>query len=414
VGLSIRDEPSNDENFKASTFPAPLVLPRDELAWDPKSPAQGLRSWNQLKERNKVTPERRTIYFTGPPTVGRGLEYIRQWTQPHVKRGTKEKLVGFPKTSDILSYLEAFYHGLPVMMLPSPALSFTADIDDSDSPSQTHGGKRARSHATEKSPTLWLNTHRSKDCIGIRSRATPKGDFTHQLNLNDLLDAAIEILPEDAYALLMLVDHDIYEDEEDEFACGRAYGGSRIAVVSGARYNPILDVAQKIERGHAWPASHCERYIQRCCEDEEDEDDDNMNMEIEVEKSTISKDGALTPMHAAFAAHVSLPSLESAPSVAALSGLWLGRICKTASHELGHCFGIAHCTYYACVMQGTASIIEDARQPPYLCPIDLVKVLNATGTDQNARYRALLAFCKKNEDAHLFAAYGAWIRARLL
>jgi archaemetzincin len=38
----------------------------------------------------------------------------------------------------------------------------------------------------------------------------------HQLNLNDLLDAAIEILPADAYALIMLVEHDMFEDEDDE------------------------------------------------------------------------------------------------------------------------------------------------------------------------------------------------------
>jgi archaemetzincin len=33
---------------------------------------------------------------------------------------------------------------------------------------------------------------------------------------------------------------------------------------------------------------------------------------------------------------------------------------------LGHCFGIAHCVYYACSMQGTASIIENSKQPLYL------------------------------------------------
>lgn len=408
-------------NFKASTFPAPLVLPKDELSWDPAYAGQSLRSWSQLKERNKVTSERRTIYFTGPPAVESGLDYMRQWSLPRVKRGMKARVVDFPKTSDVLSYLKAFYHGLPVKMLPLPNLGFTADIDEQDSSSRTKG-KRASSKVVEtKSPTLWLNTHTPSGCIGIRSRATPKGDFTHQLNLNDLLDAAIEILPDDAYALLMLVEHDIYEDEDDDFACGRAYGGSRIAVVSGARYNPILDATQRVERDHAWPASHCEKYMQSCSEAAKDEDSDDVDVAVEdvrvdesmAEELTNLKNEAVTPMHAALSAHVSLPSLDSAPSAAALSGLWLGRVCRTASHELGHCFGIDHCIYYACSMQGTASIIEDARQPPYLCPIDLTKVLKATGADQNDRDRALLAFCEKNKEAHLFAAYGAWIRARL-
>lgn len=326
--------------------------------------------------------------------------------------------VGFPESKDVLDYLGAFYHGLPVKMLPSPNLCFTADVDDESSSPKTKSKGTNSKAAETKSPTLWLNTHTPSGCIGIRTRATPKGDFSHQLNLNDLLDAAIEILPDDAYALLMLVEHDIYEDEDDDFACGRAYGGSRIAVVSGARYNPILDATQRVERDHAWPASHCEKYMERCCEIAESDDEDETMEGVEFEEavtvtSASSNAGVAIPMHAALSAHVSLPSLDLAPSVAALSGMWLGRVCRTASHELGHCFGIDHCVYYACAMQGTASVIEDARQPPYLCPVDLAKVLNATGADQKERYKALLAFCEKNEEAHLFAAYGAWIRRRL-
>jgi archaemetzincin len=119
------------------------------------------------------------------------------------------------------------------------------------------------------------------------------------------------------------------------------------------------------------------------------------------------------PLKAAVLAHNILPSLNSSPSPTVLSGLWLGRVCRTASHELGHCFGIAHCVYYACSMQGSASIIEDARQPPYLCPVDLAKVLKATGADVKERYEALVSFCDQHKDAHLFAGYGAWIRGRL-
>ena len=64
--------------------------------------------------------------------------------------------------------------------------------------------------------------------------------FKAQLNLNDILDAAISALPEDAYALLLLVQKDLFEEEKDDFCCGRAYGGSRVAVASSARQNPIF------------------------------------------------------------------------------------------------------------------------------------------------------------------------------
>lgn len=415
------EKSSTQEEEHASTFPAPLVLPEDELSWDPTYPAQSLRSWIREKDRNKVTPERRTIYLAAPPDVENGLEEVERWAKPRVKSKSKEKSVDFPKTEEVLEFLEAFYHGMPVKMLPRPKLCFTLDIEDEGiecRPSKKIKGKGkskktpTKPSETKPSQTLWLNTHTPSSLIGIRSRSTPNNPFTHQLNLNDLLDAAIEILPDDAYALLMIVEHDIYEDEDDDFACGRAYGGSRIAVVSGARYNPILDWEQGAEREHAWPASHCEEFMQGCCEDEEEAD--GKKKKPGTKGANLNQDGGgMSPMHTALSAHTSLPSLESTPSEAALSGLWLGRVCRTASHELGHCLGIDHCVYYACAMQGTASIIEDARQPPYLCPIDLAKVLRATGVEVVERYKALLEFSENYKEAHLFASYGAWIRGRV-
>ena len=115
----------------------------------------------------------------------------------------------------------------------------------------------------------------------------------------------------------------------------------------------------------------------------------------------------------ALSAHKVLPTLYLSSSPTVLSGLWLGRDCRTASHELGHCFGIEHCVYYACIMQGSCSLAEDARLPPYLCPIDLAKILDASGITAETRYQALLSFCNQHADVHLFAAFAAWISAHL-
>ncbi|TVY25986.1 Archaemetzincin-2 [Lachnellula hyalina] len=403
----IKANSSSAKEAKPSTFPAPLVLPEDELSWDPTDPPQSLRSWSGEQHRNKITPERRTVYLAAPPSFSPEVSFAQKWSQPkgaraRSKSGEQVKV----EVQDVLEYLQAFYHGLPVKLLPSPNPIFTNDVDDMevDLPPKTAKGKPERQ-------TLWLNTHTPVGCVGIRSRPMPKGEFSHQLNLNDLLDAAIEILPKDAYAFLMLVEHDIYEDEEDDFVCGRAYGGSRIAVISTARYNPALDMKQNIEREHGWPASHCERYIKWCVDGLEEVGGDKKRKREEGESSG---ENVMSPMQAALAAHNSLPSLaQGRPSPAALSALWLARACRTAAHELGHCFGIGHCVYYACSMQGTASIIEDARQPLYLCPIDLAKVLNATGANLKERYQALLAFCEGKNEGQVFKAHGAWIKARL-
>ncbi|KAK0723486.1 hypothetical protein B0T26DRAFT_750749 [Lasiosphaeria miniovina] len=60
-----------------------------------------------------------------------------------------------------------------------------------------------------------------------------------------------------------------------------------------------------------------------------------------------------------------------------LGRLWLSRVARTAVHELGHCFCLDYCVYYACVMQGTTGLAEDTRQPPYLCPVCLKKLTRA-------------------------------------
>lgn len=379
--------------------------------------------------RNTVTKKRKTIYVLPPPGCGVGSESVKGWTVPrlgkhgkHVK-GEKDQREGWTEraTEDVLGYLRAFYWGMEVKMLDvGEGLKFMRD-GEREEKEKGKGKSRKGGPKKEESPTLWLSTNKPDDLIGIRTRATPQGAFSHQLNLIDLLEFAIEILPQDAFALLMLVEHDMFEDQEDEFVCGRAYGGSRVAVITTARYNPALDVIQGVERAHAWPASHCQEYIQRCVEEAEEEDEE---VEAQPRKkrqkmATVEEEQQgerVSPMRTAVTAHTSLPPLNLSPSSAAVSGLWLGRVCRTVSHELGHCFGIDHCVSYACCMQGSASIIEDARQPPYLCPVDLAKVLRATGADEKImeRYRALDEFCKRFSEVHLFEAFGKWIEGRLV
>jgi archaemetzincin len=382
------------------TFPAPLILPNDDLAPDPTQPPQSLRSWIRGKHRNKVTHERRTIYLAAPPAIASDVDFIKNWSRPWVKGAGSE--IKPPDVGAVLSHLEAFYHGLSVKLLPSEVLSFTSQVDDVENFAD-EDTERSKSRDRR---VIGLATQTSSGCKGVRTRSKPRGDYSHETNPDDLLEAAIWALPDDAYALLLLVEHDMYEDEEDEFVCGRAYGGSRVAVITTARYHPALDVVQDVERGHDWPAAHCQAYLQACCNNEE----------LKPSKRKASVTGfsnATTPLEAAVFAHNSLPSFEDPPSAATLSVLWLGRVCRTAGHELGHCLGIAHCVYYACSMQGNASIIEDARQPPYLCPVDLAKVLRATDSGMVERYQALLTFCNRHKYLHLFAAYGAWIRERL-
>jgi archaemetzincin len=130
---------SDDLEEDGSTFPAPLVLPEDELSWDPKSPGQSLCAWIRLKERNHVTPERRTIYFVGPMDVEPELEFVQGWKEPRVQAAGEEKPVKFPETGEVWEYLQAFYHGMPVKMLPTNPV-FTTDVED-DKPARRSKGR---------------------------------------------------------------------------------------------------------------------------------------------------------------------------------------------------------------------------------------------------------------------------------
>ncbi|GIC94686.1 uncharacterized protein Aud_002015 [Aspergillus udagawae] len=228
-------------------FPAPLVLPGDDLALDPEYPPQSFQQWLDEEDRNEVTSDRRTVYVVAPPDYDEDARFAQAWTSPRVGK-TQHQLIR-PTPQDIVGYLAAFYHGVPVKLLRVPDFRFVP-WDGQKSKSSPH----------------FLGLAVSDECVGIRTRACPDKLYPRQLNLDDLLDVAISILPKDAYALCLLVNHDLYEDADDTFVCGRAYGGSRVAVVSSARYCPSLDPTQSpLLRGEYQETEDRQRIIILSC-----------------------------------------------------------------------------------------------------------------------------------------------------
>ncbi|KAK0621981.1 hypothetical protein B0T17DRAFT_535575 [Bombardia bombarda] len=323
------------------TFPAPLVLPDDILYLDPNDEEpQSLLSWIREKYRNPITARRKTIYVAAVPIITDEVSFMNAWTVPanmspgksKGKAQTEATPIPSPTIPDTIAYLTAFYHPLPVKQLPLP---------------------------------------------------------TSFLNLNDILDAAMAVLPKDAHSLVMMFDHDAYEDEDDDFCCGRAYGGSRVAMVSSARYHPALD--EGVDYAHMWPGSHWGRKRKQRGDGEDGGSGDVV----------VAGGGEETPLGAA----VRAASKSGPPLTQDLYGLWFSRVARTISHELGHCFCLAHCS-----------------QPPYLCPVCLAKVVRAIkdverggGEDEIAarRYAALAEFCKGWEQVAMFAGYRAWLEKRM-
>lgn len=364
-----------------SIYPAPLALPGDELTLDPKCPPQSVRSWQKDKDRNAVTPQRNVIYVATPTGIDKEVDYIGWWARPNFsqqKQSTTSKYYkpSLPDIRDVVSYLAAFYHPLSVDICAVP-LAFTSWVD-TPAPTKVSSGKERKRKRTTPNP-IALRTESSKTQIRTRS-PSPDGIFPTQLNLNDVIDFAIDILPTDAYALLLIVSHDLFEDDDDVFVCGRAYGGSRVAVISTARYNPDLDDIHSVDRLHEWPASHCAEYINAI--GNPTSSSQPSSRKSRPKSKSQSPSFTSLPLQSALSSH-----LERPPSPTLL---WLIRTCQTSAHELGHCFGLDHCVYYACCMQGSASLIEDARQPPYLCPVCAEKMLSATEAESETRMGKLM------------------------
>jgi archaemetzincin len=79
------------------------------------------------------------------------------------------------------------------------------------------------------------------------------------------------------------------------------------------------------------------------------------------------------------------------------------------SHEVGHLFGMAHCTHFSCVMNGSNHLAETDANPLHLCPVCLHKLHHAVGFDPDVRYRALLKIYEENG----LDAEATWVRGRL-
>lgn len=78
-------------------------------------------------------------------------------------------------------------------------------------------------------------------------------------------------------------------------------------------------------------------------------------------------------------------------------------------HETCHIYGLQHCIYYRCLVNGSNSLTESSRTPLHLCPICLRKLQHVAGFNVVTRYEKLLREYRRlgvNEES-------AWLERRL-
>jgi archaemetzincin len=75
--------------------------------------------------------------------------------------------------------------------------------------------------------------------------------------------------------------------------------------------------------------------------------------------------------------------------------LVLRRSCKVLAHETSHMFGIEHCIFFCCLMNGSNHLAESDARPLHLCPVDLRKLQWSVGFNVGERYHVLLEGCRR-------------------
>ena len=87
------------------------------------------------------------------------------------------------------------------------------------------------------------------------------------------------------------------------------------------------------------------------------------------------------------------------------------RAVKVMLHEMCHMFGLLHCIYFKCLMNGSNHIGETDAQPIYLCPVCLRKLHLCLNFNPIDRYKALAVSCK--ELGGYFSSYSCWYLNRV-
>jgi archaemetzincin len=72
--------------------------------------------------------------------------------------------------------------------------------------------------------------------------------------------------------------------------------------------------------------------------------------------------------------------------------LTLRRSLKVMAHEIGHMYGMTHCTFFECGLNGSNHLEEADRRPVYLCPVCLRKMHWSSEIDPLERYYHLDEF----------------------
>ena len=138
--------------------------------------------------------------------------------------------------------------------------------------------------------------------FNLRTRYNDESKHS-QICVTGILNLLKKVVPDDARCFVALTTYDLYGDDEDLFIAGLAMGNCRVAAFSLYRYDPHLTF------------------------------DDSNWFDFQLKTATKSNEEILERRN-----------------------LILLRASRLLTHEICHLFGIAHCIFYSCLLNGSGDL----------------------------------------------------------
>jgi archaemetzincin len=212
-----------------------------------------------------------------------------------------------------------------------------------------------------KNKVLWKSSERESRLVGRVCKKTGR----YQTHVNGLLDELFTmkedgkqggVILDDAFSVVGVTMCDLYSCNADLFVAGMAAGGSKVAVLSFARYHPMLKMSPEKWEDYG--------YIKK------------------MSNYSYFEDNKRRPATSPDAPHQE----DMDPSTIAEL---FRRAGKLLIHEMCHVYGIDHCVHHHCLMNGTAHLVEDFASPCQICRVCLRKLQFRLGFDVRRRYNSL-------------------------